>query len=262
MTRVRIEYPQLSYPPNYPEKRRGREEEKEKKAALSIEALLTWAYGVERVDSVVMPGMAGGGLAASAGRVAGVAELGGEVEGHCGTWYGAMDAHPDARAVHRLVEAVGELDARRPDRLLIDAAKRRLRPGAGVVFAGPRLVKARRAMGYHPAWRKGKEVWLCPLELVPSREQVLAHRALYETWREAVLLIWRQFRARPWLLRRHAVDEALPPAAPPLARCWAVEPKAMVVMDWREAHGRWQRAFERRQAERRKKGLHESGKQG
>ena len=205
---------------------------------LSVEALLRWAYDVERVDSVVMTGFADG-MSATA-RAAKAGEVGTSIPGGHVSWYGVMDAAADARAVHRLVLAIGELDPAGSDRLLIEAAKRNIRPGSEVALGGPKLRKADPCHGYDPAWRKGKEVWICRLELVPDRERALAHRALYHRWREALLLLWRQLRVRPWLLAGYEVDDDLPPPLPPLPRCWQEEQRAFLVVDWREAHGRWQ----------------------
>jgi len=226
MSRAHTYFHQPSYYPDPP----GREEREGRKKEVGIADLLLWAYRDQKVDKAVVGGHnVGSSWDGMGGRLASIGALGTVVSGGGGSYVGEVEAHPDARAVHRIVTALDADQAR-----MVQSQAALGHPGFEHSFALPRFqrrgarvdghVDFEARFSYDPAWRGGKEPSLCYLAIVPAIEDVLAHRALYQLWRGGLALLSRQFRARPWLLQRHAVTDALPPVLPAAQAWWSVKP--------------------------------------
>ena len=195
-------------------------------AAVSIERLLTWAYGQQMVDRVEGWGSDPAerwlwGSTVSADGVMACARnavLGARIPGT--RWLGGgADVHPDALAVHAAVLTL----ARKPRDMVIAHARLGTRPGlprGQVIAVRPAFMREivpgveEPGVIYNAKAGIGNRPWMCPVRIVDRGEHLSQGRALWRCWHGALATLAGHFRSAPHELRQWRVDDALPPSAP------------------------------------------------
>ena len=193
------------------------------KKRVSMLGLLDWAYRTECVYELA--GAFGGGPVEGPGMGRGNAEsclvagmMGGRVDGGPAMWAMPERVAADALAVHGAVVGLGQAMAGR----VILHARAGTRPALadGPVVALERMWKDRgdgrwdHIEEYNAGYRGGKVPWLCRLRMVDRASAISDSRAAWREWQGALATLAGHFRSAPQELKRWAVTDSLPLAAP------------------------------------------------